>query len=112
MDNKEVVILAQAAQSKAQDAHHLADKALTAMATHEKTCAERYQNIKDAMAVMAVNISNNAANFTTSQSTMQNSINNLSNVSHESIGKWKGISYVSTAVLLTIGALKLAGLEL
>lgn len=102
--------LAQAAHNKAVDAYHLADKAIIAMLTHEKTCAERYGVIKEAMTAMASSIASMHTGFTGSQNTMQNSINNLSNASHESIGKWKGISYVSTTIVIIGGLCKLIGL--
>lgn len=102
--------LAQAAHNKAVDAHNLADRAIRDIASHEKTCAERYGVIKEAMHAMAASISSMNNGFTSSQTTMQNSINNLSNVSHESIGKWKGISYVSTTIVIVGGLLKITGL--
>lgn len=111
MENRELMQLAHSAIEKASDARHLADRAIEATSSHERICAERYAQIKDTMHIMQEALTSMNSNFGNAQSTMQNSINNLSNASHESIGKWKGISYISIAVGILWTVLKFAGVN-
>jgi hypothetical protein len=89
--------------SMAQAAKTEADKALNAINTHEKICAERYRNITDTMAAMNTAINSMQTNFVSSQATMQISINNLASTKNALMGGIAVIKY--SALILTILAL-------
>ena len=98
--NIEALRLAQRAMEEATTAGKTALLAAAAIESHEKVCAERYSGIHNTLSSLQ-------STMTTSHAELLKSIHSLSNVRYESVGKWKGISYVSIAVGIALALINI-----